>query len=1256
MAQLSFQDFRELISDIAKEDLFDAVKPTVQTYSANKFGEKSDPSYQKILDLAFRGAGGAESTPQHGAYDIIRRMGKGLDGEGSTYTTSRIHAERLYYAFLFSEECDDPAYGEMISQKLFQKSFFRRFERELHRKGIRFPDWLPPAEQAFLGPVTVSLGIGAGIEALTIDELDRNRLIIDDRPDVYEAIHWKSRLSGLYGRSDEYGRLLDWALDEGALEAKVMLVRGPGGVGKTRLVAEVVSKLKHELGWSAGFLPAGNLENLPVFDGSGNGVAIVIDYPEERTEQVVQILKAAAKPIVYDRPVRIILVSRENRERWSKALNEPRLVRFNEIILEAKPYLEATDAIAVADDVLATYPELIDREKEKFEGVQAWLDQDHVHRLPLNVVAAAVHAVLDPDHAFELSSRDVLITLAEIELKRVQFYSQRDLGSTEALKRLLGLAVFTPSGIFQQTLHCLGEIGICEGKNGDNLLDAIKKTPFWRGGNNTIPPHLHRIVPDKAAAAFFIISFEIENQEPPLSFPTWLATVASQSGKGFAEVLGRLVYDISLINDILGRTIEEFAVKMIDASSKNIDIFREIIEREYPIFSTKFASELCSRLLSSTQEPKQVSKLLHVNSIYLSNLDKHKEAFAAIQKAVRIRRSLDASSSDGFKYELSDSLIQLAAKLSRFGDSKSAIDTIQEALRNLRCLSSANDKFLPQITAKCLMEYAIILHNVNKNDAALNIIDESIKIYRSLVQEDRSIHLAGLAHALNRRSIVLSELELHDVALNSATEATKLMRELALSRPELFTSELAISLGAQSNMLSSVGKHTEAIPVAEEAVKVCRELVRTEQTYFRRSLSTCLHALAGICAELDCHDMAFAYIEEAIENYRIIIRAGDAASLASCARALVLRSNLLEGLGRNDEQLSSLEEAVSVFRALANLDPDAYQRFLALALDKQSAALIVAGQEDNALLKMKEAASVYRTLADRQSDIYLPILAKKLSNNSLIVYRLGSVSESLPLIEEAVRHYRVLAEGDPGTFLSRLAESLDTKASILATLEEHLTARASIDEAVNIFRELAAAQPETFLQGLARSLNNRSTMYSTLRMWDESLASIEEANEIYRKLSESSPDTFLEHFATSLNNYSNELYYRGRNKKSLELIQRSVEIRRDLAAGRPDDFNLALAGSLSNQALTLFQLGRQDEAKASIEEAVDLLRSEYIKFRPTYLESNCGIIESYLQILAQTGGISSIQKIKPILVSFKNNSPKKISQYDCANSTFFEQV
>ena len=259
--------------------------------------------------------------------------------------------------------------------------------------------------------------------------------------------------------------------------------------------------------------------------------------PKKTSKKFKDILKASQQSAGYAKPVRIILVSRENTEKWEESLNRRALKSFEEIALGAKPYLRDPDVSALADDVRRQFYERTGFASASFQGVEAWLtkDEDRLnpknHRLPLIVMAASIHAVLKPDQAFRLGGADILGELAKLELRRVRSYSRRDFNGEETvLEKLLALSLLTYPGLLDETIFALADTGLSNALNGQAMLEAARKTPFWQKPEKDLPAHLQRLQPDRLAAAFMLLAFDLPVYSPGL--PDWLVPAARQAGLG----------------------------------------------------------------------------------------------------------------------------------------------------------------------------------------------------------------------------------------------------------------------------------------------------------------------------------------------------------------------------------------------------------------------------------------------------------------------------------------------------------------------------------------------------------------------------------------------------------------------------------------------------------------------------------------------------------------------------------------------------
>jgi hypothetical protein len=132
----------------------------------------------------------------------------------------------------------------------------------------------------------------------------------DDPEAVFSLLSWHARLAPLTGREKDKDSLLQWARQ--GRKARIRLLTGPGGVGKSRLAAEVAEDLRAE-GWTAGFIRPNDPIVVPLRRA---GLFLLVDYPEEHPDEVRVLLREFASRELKDVPLRLVLLSRRGGDRW----------------------------------------------------------------------------------------------------------------------------------------------------------------------------------------------------------------------------------------------------------------------------------------------------------------------------------------------------------------------------------------------------------------------------------------------------------------------------------------------------------------------------------------------------------------------------------------------------------------------------------------------------------------------------------------------------------------------------------------------------------------------------------------------------------------------------------------------------------------------------------------------------------------------------------------------------------------------------
>jgi hypothetical protein len=171
-------------------------------------------------------------------------------------------------------------------------------------------------EPAFPGAV------GSRSTARTRPRLFQNPLLVFPQPIWHPEVsppgallRAEYQVVPFHGREREMSDLFSWCMDEAPV--RVRLYTGPGGMGKTRLVLELASQMRHE-GWRAGFLEAtiSSEEIGRMLDPPAGRLLLVVDYAETRRDLLIPLLRNLYQ--IERGPVRLILLARAALDWWEQ--------------------------------------------------------------------------------------------------------------------------------------------------------------------------------------------------------------------------------------------------------------------------------------------------------------------------------------------------------------------------------------------------------------------------------------------------------------------------------------------------------------------------------------------------------------------------------------------------------------------------------------------------------------------------------------------------------------------------------------------------------------------------------------------------------------------------------------------------------------------------------------------------------------------------------------------------------------------------
>ncbi|MEQ9565480.1 MAG: tetratricopeptide repeat protein [Pseudomonadales bacterium] len=746
MLRLGFQEFATLVEHIDDKNsphetenrrtLFAAIYKQVQNYkNRNSFRHPEGPEIKgeaekvhRIFVLVALETGlnprtrqrEGEEDPVGRSLERYKQLRKG-DGRGDWDFTIAIY-------YWFHRDDTRLPFAAQIDKAVFGQPFHVRFNltRDEYTPLVR-------DERDFnIGPLLFSCNEEAANLATLSDPL--GSILDAGQPSPAKALSWRYALTDLIGRNADMGALTEWAKASPG-ELSMRLLSGVGGSGKTRLASELVSRLNEQgQKWNAGFLGK-DCDGVTTFFTPMDGVLLIIDYPEERMGFVQALIDGLRDRSQAHVSVRILLLSRLDETHWRHA-STTLGHRFSVQSANATSALVVEDAHALVSQAFKKLVEITDTKIQLSDHAWKWLELDEKHRLPLFATAAAVHAFLMPNDAFGLNGPEILEALAEIEIDRVRAYS-KNVGLGEfGLERLLALATFSQEGLNQSDIEILRDNGLPLDLQGQALIDALAKTPWWIAEDNTQDGVLEKLSPDRIAVTFLALTL----MNAKISrLPEWLVFVMSPHGADVGAVVGRLLFDVSIHGERYRQALDQLMLGMLDADHGGVEAFQDAAYREHTSLSAPFAIKLISALVEQAETAREQARLLHNLATNLHNVGRYEEALDTYERciALRRRRAFWPWSKNADKRALAISLGNYANCLSGAGQTLQADKVSREALKLRRRIAESATDEEHRGLAISLSNAADLRMAKGQTEEAIQLAAEAVAILEEIQKKER---------------------------------------------------------------------------------------------------------------------------------------------------------------------------------------------------------------------------------------------------------------------------------------------------------------------------------------------------------------------------------------------------------------------------------------------------------------------------------------------------------------------------------------
>jgi hypothetical protein len=799
-----------------------------------------------------------------------------------------------------------------------------------------------------------------------------------DLSEVFALLSWRTRLAPHpIGQDQQLQSLIAWATNN-ASGPRMRFLTGEGGSGKSRIAAELAQRLRDDHGMSAGFLKLERGVDVPQ-----RPTLFILDYPEERREFTRKLLaELAAHP---EWTARLLLLSRRPLDQWDDDIDAANVRHLVDQQHFAIPTLDDADAErlfqAAVDEIVKRYA--VDTPPLAKGAFQIWLARSpYVHRRPLFIMAAAIHAVIDPVNALGFSLRRVIDALVQLERGRLQRVS-KDAGFREdAAPRLAAFAALR-GGFGPEELERFADPALRIGLAGPAyILDDIRCIPWWSGNRWPAPQ------PDVLAAALFYKEFSRVPQRAPdwlwaalhdLLQPLALSPDQRLLRQNGIDRLGRLLHDIGTVYGNEQQRVVDWLIAMIRNDASRAKALEAWAYQALPASLARFGAAECNELLNTDElNDHKRAGLLNSLSNQLSETGDRAGALRAIEEAVELHARLAQARPAAFEPDLAMSLNNLSNVLSETGDRAGALRAIKAAVEIDRRLAQVQpDAFEPAL-AVSLSNLTVQLSESGDRAGALRAIEAAVEIRRRLAKDQPAVFEPALAMSLNNLSNVLRQSGDRAGALRAIEEAVKLNERLAQAQPAAFERNLAMSLNNLSNVLSETGDRAGALRAIKAAVEIYRRLAQVQPDAFEPALARSLNNLSNRMSESGDQAGALRAIEAAVKIDRRLAQAQPGAYESGLAGSL---NNLSNRLSESDDRASALraiKAAVKIRRRLAKDQPAAFEPDLVISLKNLSVHLSESGDRAGALRAIKAAVKIEWRLEQAQPTAPDPALVNSL--------------------------------------------------------------------------------------------------------------------------------------------------------------------------------------------------------------------------------------------------------------------------------------
>ena len=660
---------------------------------------------------------------------------------------------------------------------------------------------------AYTGP-SAAAGAKPEPSELTIPWQD-----VVENPSEFALLSWHTKVSEFAGRDREMEELKKWANNDCAVSVK--FVSGEGGVGKSRMAAEFAEELQKQ-DWSAGFV---GLQKSSSFPLKKNGTLLIVDYPEEHQDGVVELLRDLAT-LGDKEKVRLLFLSRRKIADWQDAIHLSKaqtLVDMKEVHIgsleEISGYKLFCTAQKKASEIKKTTP--LPLPEEAFTG---WLSIAPENKRALFIIAMAVYSAIHPkDEVVTYKGKEIIQALVDRELERLKGIAEdRGVKDLYFFARLLAMAAIADNIPVSQVKElCKEESLNLEFPNNLDVQSELQNAGLLQERMILAPK------PDIVAALFVVT---VLAQKPEIA-PEFLWHGLRNDVNGGLERLARLSYDAEVVLGHLEHRLSEWLEESLQGKPERCKLLDSFFSKKIqPISLAKAGVAVYKTLLPLTENEERKAHILSNLSIYSGSLGDRQEALNATFKAVELYERLAESNLETFEPNLATGLNNLGNRYFDMGDRQKALDATIRAVEIRERLAESNPEGFDPYLANYLSNLGNRYSNMGNRQKALDAAIRAVELYERLAEsnpEAFEVYLSGSLNNVGNRYSAVGDLQ---KALEASIRAVEIKERLAASNPEAFEPDLATNLGALGNIYIKQGQFNNAQDSFKRAVKTLKIL------------------------------------------------------------------------------------------------------------------------------------------------------------------------------------------------------------------------------------------------------------------------------------------------------------------------------------------------------------------------------------------------------------------------------------------------